>query len=278
MDRKTLSYNNNEQLIISEIVSDSIPEFSIHMHDWYEIYYLISGEVDYYIEGQKYHISDNDILIINNQELHKPVFISPEHYKRMIIHFRPEYLSFFQYQEFNILDCFINRDPGHNNRIQAKYFFEYKIDHYIKKIKEAILRDVPESRILIETLLVQMLVVINNVYLKEKEVNQTHEYDPRVYRIMHFINSNLDKKITLDLLEQKLNLNKYYLCHLFKKNTGFTIIQYISYKRIMKAKELLTEGKTCVDTCYEVGFGDYANFYRLFKRIVGVSPKKFMNM
>ena len=103
------------------------------------------------------------------------------------------------------------------------------------------------------------------------------EYDEIIIDILKYINVNLQKKITLDILEAEFHINKYYICHLFKKNTGFTVIEYIIYKRIMRAEELLISGTPIIDVSSQVGFGDYTNFYKSFKKILGISPKKYMN-
>ena len=61
-------------------------------------------------------------------------------------------------------------------------------------------------------------------------------YDEKIVGILDYINNHLHEQITLDLLEEKFYVSKYYLCHLFRKNTGVTVGEYTSYKRILKAK------------------------------------------
>ncbi len=85
------------------------------------------------------------------------------------------------------------------------------------------------------------------------------------------------KKITLDILQQRFYVNKYYLCHIFKMNTGFTVIEYITYKRVVRAMELLMSGVTAIDAAHAVGFGDYSAFYKAFKKITGFSPKQIID-
>ena len=136
----------------------------------------------------------------------------------------------------------------------------------------------PESNVMIKAIFVQMLIEINKIYSKNKNSLMTDfEYDEKIIDILKYINENLEKKLNLDLLEAKFHISKYYLCHLFKINTGFTVIEYIIYKRIMKAEELLLSGMPIIDISNQVGFGDYTNFYKSFKKVLGVSPRKYMN-
>lgn len=97
----------------------------------------------------------------------------------------------------------------------------------------------------------------------------------KINAILAYINENLNQRITLDELEMAFFINKYHLCHIFRQNTGFSILEYISYKRIMKAKEMLAEGQSATEVAAQVGYSDYSTFFRAFKNIVGVSPNKY---
>ncbi|WP_079426135.1 helix-turn-helix domain-containing protein [Clostridium oryzae] len=130
---------------------------------------------------------------------------------------------------------------------------------------------------MIFTIFAQMLISLNKFFSdKMMDLSITKiDRDNKIPHILDYINKNLSKKLSLDLLSSIFYINKYHLCHLFKKNTGFTVQEYVIYKRIMKAKELLSQGISAVETCDAVGFGDYSNFYRYFKKVVGKTPKEF---
>lgn len=129
---------------------------------------------------------------------------------------------------------------------------------------------------MMKTFFIQMLITINKILSENnKPLVNSHKYDQKIVSILDFINKNLNEKITLDLLENEFYVNKYYLCHIFKTNTGFTVIEYITYKRIMRAMELLMSGSTALDAAHAVGFGDYSTFYKAFKKITGFSPKQY---
>ena len=77
------------------------------------------------------------------------------------------------------------------------------------------------------------------------------------------------------MLASHFYLSSSYLCRIFKDSTGTTINQYITAKRISRAKVLLAEGHPVAETGSLCGFGDYSNFLKSFTRAVGVSPKKY---
>jgi quercetin dioxygenase-like cupin family protein len=64
------------------------PEYAdFHLHDLFEIYFFISGNVHYFIEKKVYTLHYGDLLLMNSQEIHKPSCSPGEPYERITIHF-----------------------------------------------------------------------------------------------------------------------------------------------------------------------------------------------
>jgi YesN/AraC family two-component response regulator len=258
-------------------LTDTPSDIATHIHDSYELFHFMSGDVTYYIEGQAYKLKPRDMIITNTRELHRIVFNSTTRYERRFIQFKPEYVSAFQTEDYNMLNFIEKRKLGYFNKISARDMHSNKIDEFWDKIESYTSDDSPENHIYIKTLFIQMLVKINKLFSKNSDnLSCSFEYDDKIISILDYINKNIDIKLTLDHLEQMFYVNKYYLCHIFKMNTGFTVVEYITYKRITKAQELLCTGIPILEVSDAVGFGDYSNFYKAFKKITGVSPKKYL--
>jgi len=253
-------------------------DITTHIHDGYELYYYISGDLTYYIEGQAYQLEPNDIIITNRRELHRIVFHSEEPYERKFIHFKPEYVSsFLQREDFNPFHYLEKRKLGFFNKISSEEVMSTGIASLWNKIEETVKGDTPEGYLMVKLLFMQMLIEINMAYSRNKSiVTNSFDSNDKVVEILDYINTHMELKITLDLLENMFYVNKYYLCHIFKLNTGFTVNEYITYKRIIKAQELLNKNMPVLEVSDAVGFGDYSNFYKAFKKIVGCSPKKYV--
>ncbi len=71
-------------------------------------------------------------------------------------------------------------------------------------------------------------------------------------------------------------MSPYYFLRLFKQSMGITPHQYILQRRIEKAKFLLQHGESIAEIAIKVGFCDQSHLTQYFKRIVGVTPKKFL--
>ncbi|RYZ28183.1 MAG: AraC family transcriptional regulator [Chitinophagaceae bacterium] len=91
----------------------------------------------------------------------------------------------------------------------------------------------------------------------------------------HFINNHLDREVNLNLLARARFTSKFHLLRLFKRYYGQTPQQYLTEKRIEKAKELLTKGMTVTETCFDVGFESPCSFSTLFKARTGRTPAAF---
>ncbi len=97
-----------------------------------------------------------------------------------------------------------------------------------------------------------------------------------VVEIIKYINENFSSKITLDDLVEKFFVNKYYLCHIFKNETGLSIIDFVNNKRISEAEKLLRYSDLSItEICYKVGFNSINHFLKLFKNNYNLTPKKF---
>ena len=97
-----------------------------------------------------------------------------------------------------------------------------------------------------------------------------------VYRVMEYVKVNYRRHITLDELAQHIYLSRSYLSSIFKEETGMTLSSYINAVRIEKSKALLLDNAIrLVDVANLCGFEDQSYYTKVFKRIVGVSPKRY---
>ena len=98
----------------------------------------------------------------------------------------------------------------------------------------------------------------------------------RLKRVLEYIESNLDKNITLTELAGVANMSLYYFAVLFRQSTGLSPHRYVLSQRVERAKELLQDPKLSVlDVSMNVGFEHQNNFARAFRRVIGVSPTEF---
>jgi len=94
-----------------------------------------------------------------------------------------------------------------------------------------------------------------------------------IHRTVQYMQLHYSSKTTLEEIAQSVYLSPTYLCRLFKKKTGCTVMQFYTNLRIGKCKELLqTTDKMLSTIAQETGFEDQSYFTKVFKRIVGMTP------
>lgn len=97
-----------------------------------------------------------------------------------------------------------------------------------------------------------------------------------IYRVMEYIKSNFNRKLTLEEIASYVYLSPSHLSGMFRKETGQTISMYITYIRIEKSKLMLTQkGTKVADVAELCGFEDQGYFTRVFRKHTGVSPRKY---
>lgn len=94
--------------------------------------------------------------------------------------------------------------------------------------------------------------------------------------IVEEIQSRYNENITLTVFSEKHNISAGHLSNLLKERLGMSFSEYITAKRVQKAKELLADERLSVEkVANEVGYKDYFYFTKVFKKAVGISPSKY---
>ena len=87
----------------------------MHHHDFYEVYFLLAGRVEYRVEGKMYRLEPGDLLLINPMELHQPLVAPDQAYERIVLWVERSYLERFADGELSLTRCFDSALPTHTN-------------------------------------------------------------------------------------------------------------------------------------------------------------------
>jgi AraC-like DNA-binding protein len=109
-------------------------------------------------------------------------------------------------------------------------------------------------------------------------MNLTNEIYQRIAAAKIYIDENYHESIDLEEISQQAFLSRFHFHRLFTKIYRRTPHQYVTQKRLDKAKDLLSENKAVTDVCNEVGFESIGSFSILFKKEIGFAPTYYRNM
>ncbi len=255
--------------------------YGYHLHEFYEIYLLLDGSLNYFVDKTIYSLNAYDLILLNNEEIHTHSSINSNVYERIIIQFNPVFIDSFCLDQFNLLNCFTNRPKGERNKLVLSSLHHAELVSLFFKLETLIHSELPERNVLIISYFVQLLVFINNLF--EEQLDSSNpllippdtQFSPKLGELLRYIDTHIDKDLSLDALEHTFYINKFHLSRLFKKTIGIPIHKYIVLKRIIRSKELLVKGFDVTTTCYMCGFSDYSHFIKMFNKIVGISPSKY---
>jgi transcriptional regulator GlxA family with amidase domain len=100
------------------------------------------------------------------------------------------------------------------------------------------------------------------------------EDQQRVETICAYMHKHFGEEINFVALSHKVHMDQASLCRFFKRATGRTMTAYVNELRVGAAAQLLTASDLSIlEICFRVGFGNYSNFNRQFKRIKGYGPR-----
>lgn len=125
-------------------------------------------------------------------------------------------------------------------------------------------------------LLTSLLIELSEQYIVSEIKQSRTQSDLNLEKIKEWIRINIHNDISVASIAEKFNYNKTYLSRLFKQKTGMSLLEYLHYMKIRKAKQLLaTTSYSIKEISYSVGIQDEKYFMRLFKKHENMTPSEF---
>lgn len=266
---------------MSQIVFDEQPSLYIeketckmlmpdmHYHNTYELYYILEGGREYFIEDKFFTTHKGDFVYIPAGMLHRTDgqlttriltymtkdlmerFFAPKMLKAIL----PEEAFVFRPEESLAKDF-----HGLVTRLYAEY--------------STYMEDPTSSdTALLAGLLFKVLFFINTE--RNTYVDQPFE-DRRISSIVQYINRNFAQITSIEEIADHFFLSKYYLCHMFKAALGVPLVTYLHTIRIKAACELIESDKYKItDIATKCGFNTTPYFCKVFKDEKGITPSEY---
>ena len=247
-----------------------------HFHLFYEMMILLSPKAYHLVEGKRYDLVANDIVLLAPSVLHKTEYPPGAPSDRIILTFMlPEPPPGVAVSYADLLSTFTADDPVLRfHREEQKMVFRSLND--IARLSQT---DESEST---RNLMVHIkfLDFLYELYaLKPKShylLNVEDDSKGKMYTIANYIHTHYSENISLNTLSEIFYINCYYLSHLFKKVTGYTVVQYIQLTRIKNAQCLLLDtNRKITDIAEATGFPSFSQFNRVFHKFCAMSPTEY---
>ncbi len=239
-------------------------EFAKHWHDELAIGLIEEGAEGLLYRGQNIVVPKNHIVTINPSEIHTGYAGSDEGWRYRMFYFDIHSINAqFQQSEVSV-------DPVLDQPVidDAELFCEL---HQLHLALEQTSFNLTKDSLL--------AVVFEKLFTRYGSINRRDfsgaKCDKSTLRTREYLLDNWYLNVSLEELEHETGRTKFQLIRLFKQAYGITPHQFLLLVKAHKAKQLLTQGNSCVETSLACGFYDQSHFNRNFKRAFGVTPKNY---
>ena len=244
--------------------------FSYHYHDFHKVIIFLSGKAAYHIEGKSYYLKPWDILLVNRHAIHKPEIDFSVPYERFVLWIRDDIA------EADLLRCFQKAIDRSFNLIRLDSGTQEKLKQLLFELEASLKDERFGSSLLSTALFTQFMVYVNRIFLEKQYIYDARSYssDSQIEELLCYINHNLNEDLSIETLARKYYLSKYHMMRKFKEETGYTIHNYITSKRLLLARTQIAEGVPILKAAQLSGFSDYTTFSRAYKKQFGSAPSQ----
>ena len=235
-----------------------------HIHDFYEIYYLVKGEMHYLIEDELFNVTSGDIVFVPRGIIHNTTYDDCDT-ERILINFSENYVS-----EDILLYCFEKRI------ITLPSGMRFDIENLLGKLEREYLSKDMYSERLVRQYLNEILIYLARIEIPSESKKPLDGNAVVIQNAVKYINENYASDLTLSDVASEFALSKSFFSRKFKQISGFGFNEYLTLVRISHAEKLLAQTELSVtEAALECGFNDSSYFAAVFKKFSGTTPYKY---
>ncbi|SFL07876.1 AraC family transcriptional regulator [Halanaerobium salsuginis] len=253
-----------------------------HYHEQYEIYYLLTGERNYFIDKRSYHVKKGDLILIDKNILHKTTTINKKNpaHERILLQFeensfnnlKSEMKTAQLFSIFKANKSVLNLNPEQQLWLEEKLFL---------LLNEKYQNNKAEHKLSLLIKFIEILIFIKRIagsLVKENIIHPDQKHE-NISQIATYISQNFTEKLSLTRLAKQFNYSPAYLSRAFKEVTGFNFVEYKNNVRIKEAGKLLQQTQLSItEIASQVGYNNITHFGRIFKSYTKLSPLEYRKL
>lgn len=232
----------------------------VHIHDCYEIYLNLSGNVSFFVNNKVYEVNKGTIVFSRPNEIHYCICNQECRHQCYCLWFESDDETIKNsFEKFNTVYNFSEQNQGHLIALFEKL-------HNASEKKQHI------SQMLSFLEIIELLA-------DNKDSLSTIGYMPdKVSEIIDYINQHYTEIMSVSQIAQTFHISRSTLSRWFKQYIKLSPIDFIQEKKLAYAKTLLQSGKSVTEAGYTAGFCDSAYFILRFKNKFGITPHQYKKL
>ena len=253
-----------KQRPVLEYIKSDGADKRLHSHPHPEFIFVAGGSGRFETKDNQYPVKANDIIICSKDVVHSEyIFDSPD-IEIYHLGFSGTILGNMQEDEI-ITEPFCIIHTGAQFEIIKAYFVALLNESQSMQMGSKVIED-DLMRVLLLSVLRLAVCDMGRLYSQNRAFLEAKDYFDKNYLSIN----NIEEAC------KTLNINKFYLTHIFKEQLGMPPIRYLLTKRIKKAKMLLTSTNLSVhEIALKCGYSDTAYFCRAFKKCEDTTPLQY---
>ena len=265
----------NSNFKIFHLVDKGMTPIGFHFHDFHKILLLMKGNVSYCVEGRTYDLQADDIVFVPAGEVHRPVLHDTAIYERIIIYISKDYLNTYRTDNYDLAQCLIEAHQKQSHVLRVPAFGTTKLGQIVRELEQSLDSNEYANELYHNLLFLEFMIQLNRVAIHDGiEYLSNSSSNKKMIDVIDYLNEHLTDDLSIDFLAETFYPSRYHLMHAFKEETGYTIGNYLSTKRLLLARDRIRQGEPITNVCYECGFRNYSTFSRAYKKNFGCSPRE----
>ena len=251
-------------------------QHGLHSHDYYELFVHFGGARFVGIDNQVFSMQPNQLIVFPPFCLHGLTPDSaPVNYERGYLNISASMLRRIGGEELDLVHFFQQYAQRGRNQCVLSDADAQVCKQLLQAIREGMADDSHTGRFSNIARISYFLQLICQ-RLKGSDVNaEPVVVNEAMQEVLAYLNSHFTQSIRLEMLARKFGISVSFLSHEFVKYTGRSVYDYVLYRRVVMAKELINTNAALSDVAFRCGFSDYSNFLRIFRKFAGETPTDY---
>ena len=280
-----------------EEMSHRLDKSRLHKHDYYELMFVLEGEIYQLIENKRYLYQPGSCCLLNKNVFHTEehstdyrvafLGIKEDFLKTLLSHLHMQYFQIERRHTPTALEAFLSDSVSHPFDTGKKYMNFYpkqdkawlvsNVHGIFEQLANELLAPQNGSSYIIEGLIVKLFhLLANTAYFDDVPIQIGTPKEATLFHDISNLMAETGGRISREQIAEELHYSSDYVNKVCKKYSGMSLYDYGMSFCMQKAATLLLETDLAIeDIAFSLGFVNRTNFYKQFQKVYGLTPARF---